>query len=59
MAKVVEASDLGWKPGEWPAQFALDGQIWTRHAMVFGREHELEYAMYSTDSGLDLKVFND
>ena len=51
------ASDLGWKPGQWPHEFEHEGQIW-RRGDVFRAHGEFQGYQYSS-ADASMTVFND
>lgn len=64
IAQVVDASDLGLKPGVWPAKLVRDhdgtavGYYNSRPVFVAGT-NEVEYVEYRSNMGRVLHVYND
>lgn len=61
---VAEASQLGWKPGEWPnyVELVYEGDKWWRYSLVLLQrdpDGDIVYALYREASGAKLTVFND
>lgn len=56
--EVVEASQLGWRPGEWPDNFMHDGTRLYRHRDV-RHGGELVAVVYRGHDGRELEVLND
>ena len=58
----TEASDLGWRPGEWPEQFTHEGKQYLRREPFFQYEgtpdQDLAGFWYESD-GRQVKIFND
>ena len=59
---VVEASELGWKPGEWPTTFTYNGKSMIRGKMLLSKGNTFEgykYHPVQGTMGATLNVFND
>lgn len=58
----AEASELGWRPGQWPERTFI--HLGGRSLLVTKerdevREGELLYVLYSAGTALEVEVFND
>lgn len=57
---VIDASDLGFKPGKWEQTiFADDGVVFTLAGFSRNVEGEIIVALYTNDKHEILRVFND
>lgn len=55
----IEASEMGWAPGVWPAHFTFEGHyfsFWRRDENICG---DLISKTYRDSMGYELVVFND
>lgn len=56
----VEASELGWAPGEWKWSFEYAGKIFYKHTMIYDKEGDCGgFEYYSSDYSVKLTVWND
>lgn len=62
----LEASGLGWRPGQWPEQMVWQNRHWVRESPKFGPSGALEaftYATVDTDAvpevQMRLVIWND
>ena len=55
---IAEASSIGLKPGEWPEQISLRGEVWEKN---FVQTHEDEILAYDyvTERGNRITILND
>lgn len=56
--QVVEASQLGWRPGRWPVYFERDGVLFNFVRDVRERG-ELVARVYRAADGREVEVLND
>lgn len=60
MEGVMEASQLGWLPGEWPLRFTRDGVDYVRVRPVRNAaDGELVAMIYRGPDGKEVEVLND
>ena len=55
----IEASDLGWRPGQWPERFEHDGLSFRRKGLIVSSSGEVMGIAYTNRLGDVLNVFND
>jgi hypothetical protein len=66
----VEASRLGWRPGQWPNSFAADGTTWIKQSCtryersghmgeVMWDMGEVLWVTYCAAGGAAVRVYND
>ena len=68
MSQSIEASELGWKPGEWPSELEHDSKTWyksypmhTPNTATKSKRNEpgIEWVLYRTKNHEAMRVYND
>jgi len=55
----VEASELGWEPGNWPPAFTYLGTRWYKGDRIWASEYEFTGYIYTSLTRGVLRVWND
>lgn len=57
--KGIEASDMGWRPGQWPESFVHEGTCFRRKGLIVSSSGGVMGIAYADVTGVVLNVFND
>lgn len=58
-APTFEASELGFRPGQWPSEVTIDGATYYRGHVSMDGDGDVRYVVYARPGRPDVKVWND